>query len=274
VTDALTRPPVGELLRSWRSRRRLSQLELSIRADISTRHLSFVETGRARPTRTMILRLAEHLDVPLRERNTLLVAGGFAPAFAERALDTHGLESVRQAVRHVLAGLEPFPAVAVDRYWNLVDANAGITIFLEGVTDDLVAPPINVLRLSLHPLGLAGRIANLGEWRAHVLHRLRRQCEQTDDPSIIALHAELRAYPGGEQTTPGGAAAVVPMVFRHLGRELSFISTTTVFGTPLDVTVSELAIESFLPADAATRVALTDSVGPPASSRSQVAEYS
>lgn len=252
------RPAVGELLRGWRSRRRLSQLELSVRADVSARHLSFVETGRARPTQAMILRLAEHLDVPLRERNKLLTAGGYAPAFPERTLDEPGLEAVRQAVRHVLAGLEPFPAVAVDQHWNLIDSNANIAMFLEDVADELITPPINVLRLSLHPLGMAGRIINLGQWRTHLLRRLRQQGDTTADPVIRELHDELQAYPCPD--TPANAAGtVVPMVFRHHGAELSFISTTTLFGTPLDVTVAELAIESFLPADAETRSVLMNS---------------
>jgi transcriptional regulator with XRE-family HTH domain len=258
----LTRPPVGELLRGWRARRRLSQLELSIQADISTRHLSFVETGRARPTSAMILRLAEHLDVPMRERNTLLAAGGFAPAYAERALDAPALDIVCAAVRDVLDGLEPYPALAVDRGWHLVDANAAVRLFLDGAPADLLTPPVNVLRLSLHPRGLAGRIVNLGQWRGHLLARLRRQAAATGDPALADLHDELTGYPCRQAELPAGPdVAVVPLRYRHGDRELSFISATTVFGTPLDVTVAELAIESFLPADAATRAVLASRSG-------------
>ena len=180
------RPAFGELLRGWRARRRLSQLDLALQAEISARHLSFVETGRSRPSRDMLLRLAEHLDLPLRERNHLLVAGGYAPVYAETALDSPPMSAVRAAVRQVLAGHEPYPAVAVDRGWNLVDANASVALFTDGLQPALLAPPANVLRASLHPDGLAPRIANLGEWRAHLLGRLRRQVALTADPALAA----------------------------------------------------------------------------------------
>ena len=247
----------GDLIREWRQRRRLSQLDLAIAANVSSRHLSFVETGRSRPTSEMILHLAEHLDVPLRDRNTLLLAGGFAPAYPERGLAEPELQAVRDALKHVLAGHEPYPAAVVNRWWELVDANAGIALFTDGVSPELLEPPVNVLRLSLHPDGMAPRIANLPEWRAHLLARLHRQAEATGDQRLAALHEELAAYPGGRAGTPGPADVVVPLRYRTAQTELSFLSITAVIGTPMDVTVEELAIESFYPADAQTAKALT-----------------
>jgi transcriptional regulator with XRE-family HTH domain len=248
--------PVGRLLREWRGTRRMSQLELSVQAGVSARHLSFVETGRARPTREMILRLAQELDVPLRSRNELLLAGGFAPAYAERELGGPHLATVLASLRDVLAGHEPFPAVLIDRHWTMIDANAAASRLLAGSAPHLLEPPVNVLRLSLHPDGMAPRIANLAEWRTHVLHRLDRQAAATGDPVLHALHDELAALPGGTSPArPDGI--VVPLRFRTGdGTELSFFSITSVLGTPLDVTLSELAVESFLPADAPTAAAL------------------
>jgi transcriptional regulator with XRE-family HTH domain len=259
VTATRTRP-VGELLREWRERRRLSQLELASQADISTRHLSFVETGRSKPTSHMILRLTEHLDVPLRDRNRLLLAGGYAPAYPEGGLDAPELDAVRDALRQVLAAHQPNPAVVVDRHWNLVDANAGADTFLAGAAAELLAPPVNVLRLSLHPDGMASRIVNLGQWRAHLLGRLRRQATSTGDPALSALYQELREYPCAQPEPgielPGPGDVLVALRYRLDDAVLSFLSTTAVFGTPLDITVAELAIESFYPADQATAAAL------------------
>ncbi len=246
----------GDLLREWRRRRRLSQLDLAIAANVSSRHLSFVETGRARPTSEMILHLAEHLDVPLRDRNALLLAGGYAPAYPERGLAEPELTAVRDALRKVLAGHEPYPAVVVNRWWELVDANPGIALFTRDMPERLLEPPVNVLRLSLHPDGMAPRIANLPQWRAHLLARLHRQAEATGDQRLAGLHDELSGYPGGEAARPGPADVVVPLRYRAGPDELSFISITAVIGTPMDVTVEELAIESFYPADAATAAAL------------------
>jgi len=255
--------PVGDLLREWRQRRRMSQLDLSLEADISTKHLSFLETGRAQPSREMVLHLAEQLEVPLRERNLLLVAAGFAPVFAERPLQDPALQAARKAVDLVLAGHEPYPALAVDRYWTLVAANAAVGRLLAGAAPALLQRPVNVLRLSLHPDGLAPRIANLAEWRAHLLARLRRQVDLTADPVLIALLAELGAYPApaaghGLRQSPSDdyAGVVVPLRLVTDTGTLAFVSTTTVFGTPLDITLSELALESFFPADAATAEAL------------------
>lgn len=249
--------PVGAHLRAWRQRRRLSQLDLALEAEISSKHLSFLETGRSRPSRDMVIRLAERLDVPLRERNVLLVAAGFAPAYPQRGLDDPALREARQAVELILTAHEPWPALAVDRHWHLVSANAAVPPLLAGAAAALLAPPINVLRLSLHPDGLSGRIANLGEWRAHILDRLWRQVEATADPRLAALHAELAGYPApAARQRPGHAGIAVPLRLRTGTVTLSFLSTITVFGTPVDVTLSELALETFLPADAATAEAL------------------
>jgi transcriptional regulator with XRE-family HTH domain len=249
----------GEHLRDWRRRRRMTQLDLALETEISTRHLSFLETGRAHPSRDMVLRLADQLAVPLRERNVILVAAGFAPLFPERPLSDPALKAARQAVETILTAHEPYPALAVDRRWNLAGANRAVGPLLEGVHESLLAPPLNVLRVALHPQGLAGRTANLAEWRGHLLERLRRQIELTADPDLQALMAELKGFP----TPPapdrrpvdyGGVA--VPLQLITPQGVLSFISTTTVFGTPVDVTLSELALETFFPADAATAEAL------------------
>jgi transcriptional regulator with XRE-family HTH domain len=256
VTDV---PGPGTQLREWRQRRHLSQLDLAIEADVSSRHLSFIETGRARPTRDMLLRLAKHLDMPLRERNKLLLAGGFAPAYPERALASPDLASVRTALARVLAGHEPYPALVINRHWELIDANAAVGLLTGGAAAHLLEPPVNVLRLSLHPDGMAPRILNLAEWRAHLLGRLHRQAQATGDPALASLHEELAAYPGGPSggPVPDGTDVVVPLRYRaESGVELSFISITAVVGTPLDITVEELAIESFYPADDATAAAL------------------
>lgn len=251
-------PAVGDLVREWRQRRRRSQLDLACDGEISTRHLSFIETGRATPSREMILHLTEVLDVPLRERNLMLVSAGYAPRFAERPLDDPALDAARDAVRLVLRGHEPYPAVAVDRHWTLVAANASIGPLLEGVDASLLAPPANVLRLGLHPLGLAPRIANLAEWRDHLLGRLRRQVSDTGDAVLRTLLDELTQYPATNAHSAAGKASrdyagvVVPLELVTPMGTLAFFGTVTVFGTPLDVTLSELAVEAFFPADAAT----------------------
>ncbi|SDT61825.1 Helix-turn-helix domain-containing protein [Actinoplanes derwentensis] len=248
---------VGKLLRGWRDDRRMSQLALSGRSGVSTRHLSFVETGRSRPTRAMLLRLAEELDVPLRARNELLLAGGFAPAYPESALDGPPLAGVLTALRQVLTGHSPHPAVLVDRHWTMVDANDAVTLLTEGCAAQLLTPPVNVLRLALHPAGMAPRINNLAQWRTHLLHRLDKQAASTGDPVLRELRAELAGYPGG--TVPDHPdGLVVPLRFG----DLNLFSITSVLGTPRDVTLSELAIEAFLPADRATAVALGSGHGP------------
>ena len=249
--------PVGGLLREWRQRRHLSQLDLACEAEISTRHLSFVETGRASPSREMVLNLAERLEVPLRERNTLLVAAGYAPVFPERPLDDPALRAARRAIDLVLAGHEPYPALAIDRHWTLIASNKALAPLLAGVAPALLQPPVNVLRLSLHPDGVAPRIVNLQEWRSHLLERLRRQIDVAPDSTLLELMKELRSYPvpkgaGITNGTTEYAGVVVPLRLINGGNTLSFFSTTMVFGTPVDITLSELALESFFPADAAT----------------------
>ncbi|HYI16281.1 MAG TPA: helix-turn-helix transcriptional regulator [Thermomicrobiales bacterium] len=259
----MTHRPVGEQLRDWRQHRRLSQLDLALSADVSTRHLSFVETGRSQPSREMLVRLAEHLEVPLRERNTLLVAAGYAPIYAATPLDDPAMRVVREAVDLVLAGHEPYPALAIDRHWNIVAANRAVGPLLEGVAPELLAPPVNVLRLSLHPDGLAPRTANLAFWRSHILTRLAHQVESSHDLVLADLHKELSDYPAPDDAGHRLEDArygdlVVPIRLRTPNGLLSFFTTTTVFGTAVDITLDELAIESFFPADAATAEALRD----------------
>jgi transcriptional regulator with XRE-family HTH domain len=251
-------PAVGDLIREWRQRRRLSQLDVAVEGEISTRHLSFVETGRSTPSREMVLHLAELLDVPLRDRNRLLTAAGYAPMFPERALDDPALEAAREAVALVLRGHEPYPAIAVDRQWTLVAVNGAVAPLTAGIAPALLQPPVNVLRLALHPEGLAPRIANLPQWHGHLLARLRRQVDSTGDPGLDALLTELAAYPsanalaGLSHGRRDYAGMVVPLELVTDAGLLAFFSTMTVFGTPLDVTLAELAIEAFFPADAET----------------------
>src|SRR5438128_3964732 len=224
----------GDYLRHWRQHRRLSQLDLAQEADISTRHLSFVETGRSAPSREMVLRLAERLDVPLRERNALLVAAGYAPMYRERPLDDPALAPARQAVEALLKSHEPHPALAVDRHWNLVAANRMVPHLMQGADPSLLQAPVNVLRLSLHPRGLAPKIANLVQWRAHIFERLRHQVQATGDGALAAMLQELQAYPvpaGGDERVEGELLGVLmPFRFRTPGGTLNFISTTTIFG--------------------------------------------
>jgi transcriptional regulator with XRE-family HTH domain len=243
-------------------------MSLALEADVSTRHVSFLETGRAKPSRDMLLRLAEPLDIPLRERNELLVAAGFAPIYQERELDAPALRAARDAVQRVLKGHEPFPALAVDRHWTMLAANDAVAPLLVGVGKELLRSPINVLRLSLHPHGLASRILNFDEWKEHLVNRLQRQIEVSGDPVLIDLLKEMQTYhaPGSDGTDrtppeidPATANVVIPFRLRTDLGDLSFFSTTTVFGTPVDITLSELAIEAFFPADEATSEVLNRS---------------
>ena len=256
-------PPsrVGALLREWRRRRRLSQLDLALEAGVSARHLSFVETGRSRPSADMVLHLAEQLDVPLRDRNALLLAGGYAPVFGQRGLEEPEMEGVRATLELVLRGHEPYPAVVVDRHWGMVAGNRAVALLTDGVAPELLEPPVNVLRASLHPDGVAPRIANLPQWRAHLLDRLGRQVVSTGDPALAALFDELSALPGGRPARVGEEAwaageVAVPLQLRAGGAVLSFLSTMTTFGTATAITLAELSIESFFPAAAATAVAV------------------
>jgi len=259
-----TQKPVGDHLREWRMRRRMSQLDLALEAEISTRHLSFLETGRAQPSREMVLHLSDQLEIPLRERNVILVAAGFAPVFPERSLEDPQLAAARRAVDVILKAHEPYPALVVDLRWNLVAANAAVGPLLVGVDPELLAPPLNVMRVSLHPKGLAPRIANLGEWQAHALERLRRQVELTADPGLIALIEEIRGYPkppAPDRRPEDYGDVVIPLQLMMGDTMLSLFGTSTVFGTPIDITLSELTLETFFPADAATAEALRQAHG-------------
>lgn len=245
----------GEMLRDWRGRRKLSQLDLALASDVSSRHVSFVETGRAAPSANLVDRLARELAMPLRAHNALRMAAGYAPTYSERSLDDPALAEARAIVERVLAAHEPFPALAVDREWNLVAANAALPHLLAGVDETLLTPPVNVMRLALHPNGLAPRIVNFGEWRSHLLARLDAQIAASGDTALMALEGELRELPFRD-TAPrvrtSGQAIAVPLVIESPAGLLSLISTTTVFGTPLDITLAELAIEAFFPADGET----------------------
>ncbi|KOV62273.1 helix-turn-helix domain-containing protein [Streptomyces sp. MMG1121] len=248
---------VGPLLRAWRERRRISQLELALRADSSARHISFIETGRSRPSEEMVLRLAEHLDVPVRERNSLLLAAGYAPHYPETPLDDPALDALRDGMERLIQGYEPYPALVVDAGYTVVAANRGIAMLLDGVPERLLAPAPNAMRLTLHPQGLAPRIRNLREWRGHLLDQMRRQIALERSDQLRALYEEVAAYPVPEDAPDDEPAEPVayfalPMRIEHDGRILSFVSSISTFNTPMDVTVAELAIETFLPADPAT----------------------
>ncbi len=250
-------PRVGLLLREWRRRRKLSQLDLALRADSSTRHLSCVETGRARPSREMVLRLAEHLDVPLRDRNGLLLAAGYAPAYRESPLDSERMAMVRSAVRAMLAGHEPYPAAAIDRIWNIVDRNDAMSLLLGTVPPHLTESGGNVMRLILHPEGLASQCLNFAQVRAHALGRLRHQADTTGHRDLRELYEEVSAYPAPPDldADPGPVdptGIVVPLRIRTPLGDMAFFSTIATFGAPADVTLSELAVESFFPMDEQT----------------------
>ncbi|MFC5288218.1 helix-turn-helix domain-containing protein [Actinokineospora guangxiensis] len=250
--------PVGTLLRQWREHRRLSQSDLSLQADISTRHLSFVETGRALPSRDMVLLLAESLDLPLRDRNRMLLAAGFAPMHGQSTLDSDRMVPVDVAVRRLLRGHDPYPAALVDGGWRMVEANAALRAMLAGIAPRLLHPPVNILRASLHPDGLAPRIVNLAQWREHVLARLRRKITLTADDALGELYDELCSYPGDipRPTPPGPDEVLVPLRLRDPDGELSFLGTITGFGGALDVTVAELSVEALHPADEHTAAVL------------------
>ncbi|TWC71740.1 helix-turn-helix domain-containing protein [Herbaspirillum sp. SJZ099] len=260
---------LGDHLRHWRQQRRLSQLELACDAGISARHLSFIETGRSQPSAELLLRLAQQLDIPLRNRNSMLLAAGYAPRYRERPLDDKAMQQTRSAIEAILHAHEPYPALAVDGHWHMLMANRALAPLLQGVDGALLQGQVNVLRLSLHPRGVAPAIINLRQWRAHLLHRLSHQAAQTADPFLSALLEELAAYPDENSFSAaqpaaahdGGDAIAVPLRLHAPGapgNQLSLISTTMVFGTPQDITLSELAVETFLPADGGTAQALRD----------------
>ncbi|MGW4836751.1 helix-turn-helix domain-containing protein [Streptomyces globisporus] len=278
MTTVLPDTEVGPLLRDWREQRRISQLELALRADSSARHISFIETGRSRPSEDMVLRLAEQLDIPVRERNALLVIAGYAPRYPQTSLDDPAMASLRESLERLLAAYEPYPALVVDGTYGVVAANRGVALLLEGVPEKLLAPPLNAMRLTLHPEGLAPRIVNLPEWRADLLAQMDRQIALVRSPALRELYDEVAAYPaparaGGTDRTAEGtggavpvadradgtgrerdraAAFALPMLLEHGGRVLSFVSSIATFNTPMDVTVAELAIETFLPTDRET----------------------
>lgn len=278
MTTVLPDTEVGPLLRDWREQRRISQLELALRADSSARHISFIETGRSRPSEDMVLRLAEQLDIPVRERNALLVIAGYAPRYPQTPLDDPAMASLRESLERLLAAYEPYPALVVDGTYGVVAANRGVALLLEGVPEKLLTPPLNAMRLTLHPEGLAPRILNLPEWRADLLAQMDRQIALVRSPALRELYDEVAAYPpparadGTDRTAEGTGGAVpaadradgagrerdraaafaLPMLLEHGGRVLSFVSSIATFNTPMDVTVAELAIETFLPADRET----------------------
>ncbi|WP_030762068.1 helix-turn-helix domain-containing protein [Streptomyces griseus] len=259
MTTVVSDTGVGALLRGWRERRRLSQLELALRADSSARHISFVETGRSRPSEEMILRLAEHLDVPVRDRNALLLAGGYAPRYTESPLDAPELETLREGIARLLQGYEPYPALVVDGSYTVVAANRAIGLLLDGLPEHLLAPPMNAMRVTLHPEGLAPRIRNFREWRGHLLAQMERQIAFARSDALRAVYEEVTAYPLPEPADAGDAEDpepypyfALPLRIEHDGRVLSFVSSISTFNTPMDVTVAELAIETMLPADPAT----------------------
>ncbi|MEU0664990.1 helix-turn-helix transcriptional regulator [Streptomyces lavendulocolor] len=272
MTTVATRTGVGPLLRDWRERRRLSQLELALRADSSARHISFVETGRSRPSEEMVLRLAEHLEVPVRERNALLLAAGYAPRYAETPLDDPSLGSLRAGLDRLLAGYEPYPALVVDGSYTVVAANRGLMALLGGLPGHLLVPPLNAMRITLHPEGLAPRIRNLREWRGHLLAQMERQLALARSEPLRRVYEEVAAYP---LPGPAGGGAedredpqpypyfALPLRIEHDGHVLSFVSSISTFNTPMDVTVAELAIETLLPADPATVTYLRSLEGAP-----------
>lgn len=255
----MKRRPVGELIKEWRVRRRGSQLDLALDANISQRHLSFVESGRSVPSRDMVIHLAETLDIPLRERNVMLLSAGYAPLYLMRSLDDPSLAAARAAIDLLLERQAPSPALAVDRHWNVVGSNSATQRLLQALVAPGLLECLNVLRLSLHPDGLAPRIKNLGQWRAHLLRRLREQIGASADPALVDLRAELERMPvpaGSDVQATVEEDVFIPLILdTPLGR-LSFLSTTTVFGSPNDVTLAEIAIESFFAADAETAAAL------------------
>ena len=253
----LTTLTFGDLLRDWRLKRRMSQLDLALEAETSTRHLSFLETGRAAPSRDMALKLAESLDVPLRDRNSLLLAAGYAPVYPQRPLEDPALGMARDLIETLVKAHEPYPALAVDLRWNLVTANAAVGPLIAQASPALLEGPVNVLRLALHPQGLAPLIENLAEWRAHLMTRLRRQVAETGDRGLSALAAELASYPGGESHEPADPCQIaVPLRLKVGAQTLNLISAVMVFGAAREVTLAELAIETFLPADPKTAEAL------------------
>jgi transcriptional regulator with XRE-family HTH domain len=255
----MTSAGIGELVREWRARRHRSQMDLALEVGVSPRHLSFVETGRSKPSAELVLALAEHLDVPLRERNTLLLAAGYAPRYAETPLDDPAMVHVRAALQQLLDAHDPYPGVVLDRHWNVVATNHAASMLAAGLPDHLLGPPMNIFRVSLHPEGLAARTLNFADWATYLLAQLRRLVVITADPVLYELHAEVTQYPNVIEliSRPGWfdieeRLLLIPCRLEMGGVELSLFTTLTTFGTPRDITLDELAVELFFPADEAT----------------------
>lgn len=269
AASAATRPEtVGPLLREWRTRRRLSQMDLALDVGVSTRHLSFIETGRSRPSPGVLLALAEQLDVPLRERNRLLLAAGYAPRYAERPLDSEAMAPVRASLQRLLDAHDPYPGVALDRHWNVVLSNRAAQGLVALLPPALLGPPLNLMRASLHPQGFAAHTANFDDWGRYLVDALQRAATQSGDPGLLALDAEVRAYPTVAALRPADTPAVpaaptllLPCVMRLPQGPLSMFTTLTTFGTPRDITLQELCIELFYPADAASEAMLRGAAG-------------
>ena len=254
----------GPLIKEWRGRRRRSQLDLAVEAGVSTKHLSFVETGRAKPSRELLLTLARHLEVPLRDRNSLLLAAGYAPRYHETQIDDPLSQHVRSSLERLLATHDPYPGLVLDRQWNIVMANEGANRLVAGIPDHVQQPRPNVFRISLHPDGAAANTVNFAEWGGYMLDQLRRLVAATHDPTLIELEREVLSYPNvqalirdsGDALQPGEPQLLVPCRLKVGGTELSLFTMLTTFGTPSDITLDELAVELFFPADAATEAAL------------------
>ncbi len=255
-SETMARPPVGELLRDWRTRRRRSQMDLALDVGVSTRHLSFVETGRSRPSPELVLAIAHHLDVPLRERNGLLLAAGYAPRFSQMSLDDPAMDHVRASIQRMLDAHDPYPGAVIDRQWNVAMVNRAGMMLADGLPTAVLGPPLNVYRLCLHPDGLARQTTNFTEWATYLLGQLRRSITITGDAALVALLDEVTGYPNVAQIAPlvdtdqrDDPPILVPFRLATPLGELSLFTTLTTFGTPLDVTIDELAIELFFPAD-------------------------
>ena len=259
MTTDLAEPPAGRLLREWRQRRRRSQMDLALDVGVSTRHLSFVETGRSRPSAELIVALTQHLDVPLKDRNGVLVAAGYAPRYRRTALDDAAMPHVRQALHRLLDSHDPYPGVAIDRMWNVVIANGAAQRLTTALPSELAGPPINVFRACLHIDGLARQTLNFADWAAYLVDRLHRIVAETADAEVAALVEEVDAYPtvraltnGSDGPPRGEPLLLVPWELQLGPDRLSLFTTLTTFGTPRDITLDELSIELFYPADAAT----------------------
>lgn len=255
---------VGPLVREWRMRRRRSQMDLALDVGVSTRHLSFVETGRSKPSPELLLSLADHLDVPLRDRNVFMLAAGYAPRYRRTPLDDPSMSRVRAALQQLLDGHDPYPGIVIDRSWNVVLANPAAARLTASLPDELTTSKINVFRACLHPDGLAGQTLNFEEWSGYLMGQLRRLETMTNDPEVSDLLDEVEQYPtvvtseAARDSTPEELPLLVPWNLRIGDNRLSLFTTLTTFGTPRDITLDEVAVELFYPADEATAQLLAD----------------